>query len=110
MKKIQEDKKKFIEKRKAEKEAQQKKMKDDLLKGAPHHDDVPLKPGGGEPEDLESIKRRNFIKQVRTKISNNYQCYFWHFFKALFDSELVILKQPVVSSFPPMLSLCCLSK
>ena len=64
VKEIEEDKKKFIENRKAEKEAQEKKMKDELLKGIPHKDDLPLQPGGGEPSDLENIKRRNFIKNV----------------------------------------------
>ena len=64
LKEIAEDKKKFIEKRKMEKEAQEKKLKDDLLKGNPHKDSVPLKPGGGDPSDLETIKRRNFIKNV----------------------------------------------
>jgi len=64
VKEIEEDKKKFIEKQRAEKEAQEKKMKDELLKGIPHKDDLPLQPGGGEPSDLENIKRRNFIKNM----------------------------------------------
>ena len=65
-KQIAEEKKKFIEKKKAEKEAQQQKIKEDLLKAKPHEDDSPLKPGGGEPSDLESVKRRNYVKKVFT--------------------------------------------
>eukprot|EP00795_Rhopilema_esculentum_P017835 gene17835-9540_t len=63
-KQIAEEKKQFIEKKKAEKEAQQKEIKEKLLKQVPHAKEVPLPPGGGEPEDLESVKRRSFVKQM----------------------------------------------
>eukprot|EP00112_Aurelia_sp_Birch-Aquarium-sp1_P019897 Seg5010.1 transcript_id=Seg5010.1/GoldUCD/mRNA.D3Y31 product="Mannosyl-oligosaccharide 1 2-alpha-mannosidase IA" protein_id=Seg5010.1/GoldUCD/D3Y31 len=74
-KQIAEEKRQFIEKKKAEKEAQQQKIKDDLLKGKPHEDDTPLKPGGGEPSDLESVKRRNYVKKMMKTAWDGYVQY-----------------------------------
>ena len=73
-KQIAEEKKQFIEKKKAEKEAQQKEIKEKLLKQVPHAKEVPLPPGGGEPEDLESVKRRAFVKQVCDDFFGNLCC------------------------------------
>ena len=63
---IAEEKQKFIVKKKAEKEAEEGKKKEDLLNDVPHESDAALQPGGGEPSDLETIKRRSYIKKVCT--------------------------------------------
>ena len=43
---------------------EKQKKKEELLHAAPKVHEGLLKPGGGDPTDLETIKRRNFVKKV----------------------------------------------